>query len=194
MIILYTDFKSPAAYLALKPTLALIEEYSLDTKWLPYITKQEAIQAQQEIESKTETHFRVRAIARRDTHLRYAEVQGTQMNIPDVPGETDLALAALLLMNEDPVPFIESAFRAYWTEGADLNDEATVRGLLEASGYEPNQFDLAGARAKLPDHQLATEEAGVVDTPAYVIDGQIFIGREHLPWIRSLLGGDPATS
>ena len=188
MITLYTDFKSPAAYLALKPTLELISEFGLDTKWLPYNTKQEAIPAQKEAETKTETHIRVRAVARQNTHLRYADVQGIPMVFREIPGDTGLALTALLCVNEDPTTFIENAFRAYWTEGADLNDEMIVRELLKSSGYTPDQFNLPGAMEKLKDHQLATEEAGVVDTPAYVINGQIFIGREHLPWIRSLLG------
>ncbi len=187
MITLYTDFKSPAAYLALKPTLKLIDVFDLEAKWLPYNTKQESIPEQKKTETKSETHFRIRAIARRDTHLRYAGAQDLPMTFRESPGETDLALAALLSMNENPVAFIEKAFHAYWVDGADLNNEAVVESLLHGSGSKPEQQDIAAALNKLPDHQLATEEAGIGDTPAYVIDGQIFIGREHLPWIRSIL-------
>ena len=46
---------------------------------------------------------------------------------------------------------------------------------------------MAERLTELEAMQLTSEELGVVDTPAYVIDGQVFIGREHLPWVRELL-------
>lgn len=187
MITLYTDFKSPAAYLSLKPTLALIDQYGVDIRWLPYNTKQETLPVQSDTESKSETHFRIRATLRRDTHLRYAETQSSPMIFRDVPGETDSALAALLALDGDPLPFIQSAFNAYWAGEDDLNDGATVHRLLDETGCTLSTEALDDALEKLPAHQLAAEENGVVDAPAYVIDDQIFIGREHLPWIRSLI-------
>ncbi len=189
MITIYTDFKSPAAYLALKPTLALLKEFGVDCKWLPYTynAKQEIVPPQNPNETKTETHFRIRAKLRRETHLRYAGVQNTPMTFPNVPGSTDIALAALLAVERNPIPFVEAAFKSYWVDQADLNDAQTVLELMNAHGHAVSAEDLGEALEKLPAHQLAAEEAGIVDAPAYVIDDQIFIGREHLPWIRSIL-------
>ncbi len=187
MITLYTDFKSPAAYLALKPTLALIAEHEVAIRWLPYSTKQEAVPAEKTAETKTETHFRIRAKLRRDTHLRYAGVQGVPMNFRDTPGETDVALATLLALEGDALPFVETAFRAYWVEGADLNDTRTVRRFLEECNFTVSGEAVEASLEKLPAHQLAAEKRGIVDAPAYVVRDQIFIGREHLPWIRSIL-------
>lgn len=191
MITIYTDFKSPAAYLALKPTRTLLVEFGIDCKWLPYTynAKQEVVPSQKPNENKTETHFRVRAKLRRDTHLRYAGVQGVPMKFRDVPGKTEMSLAALLAIDSDALPFVEAAFAAYWVDQADLNDTETVLELLRANDHNVSAEDLSDAIEKLPAHQLAAEEAGIVDAPAYVIDDQIFVGREHLPWIRSILKG-----
>ena len=111
------------------------------------------------------------------------------MRFPTQPGSTDMALAGLLSAQTEPAAYAQRAFAAYWEDNRDLNDEALIRDLLAASGHDPESFDAAARLTELEAMQLASEELGVVDTPAYVIDGQVFIGREHLPWVRELLQG-----
>ena len=92
----YIDFKSPAAYLAFKPTLALAERKDLTLDWQPIRTRQQPVPAEAADEDRGTTHRRVRAQARRDTHLFYAQVQGVPMRFPTGAfPETDLALACL---------------------------------------------------------------------------------------------------
>jgi len=184
---IYIDFKSPSAYLAMKPTLALIERLNLNVQWLPFITAQSPIPAEKPEETRGESHRRVRAIARRDTHLRYAAVQNIPMNFRETPGETDLALGALLFAHPSPLPFIQRAFASYWDEGRDLNDAEAITALLEDTGYDAGKFGADKYIAKIETVQQEAEERGVVDTVAYLISDQIFIGREHLPWIEELL-------
>ena len=45
---------------------------------------------------------------------------------------------------------------------------------------------MSEAPAHLDLSQAKSEEAGIVGTPAYVIEEQIFVGREHLPWIEEI--------
>ena len=187
MIDLYIDFKSPASYLALKPTLALAEELGVDIDWRPYNTKQETVPTEKPNETKTETHIRIRAELRQKTHLHYATLQETPMTFREAPGKTDLALAALDALKGDPLPFIQSAFHAYWVDSADLNDMAVVKTLLGSTGAGVSDENLTIALESLAARQHHAEENGIVDAPAYVVDGHIFIGREHLPWIRSIL-------
>lgn len=189
MLRIYIDFKSPAAFLAMKPTLALQEKLGLTLEFLPFRTSQWAIPDEKNEETRGEAHRRVRALARRDTHLKYAALQGAPMTFRDEPGETDAALAALLHVQSSPDKFISAAFAAYWTGQADLNDPAVVRALMEAGGCDPSEFDLEKRLAELEAVQRDAEEVGIIDAPAYVIDGQIFIGREHLPWLEAALNG-----
>lgn len=189
MLNIYLDFKSPGAYLAMRPTLALLERLnqSANTKWLPYNTMQQRIPPKREDENKGERHRRVRALARQNTHLLYADIQGVPMSFSEIPGNTDLALAALLFVQEDPLRFIHAAFAAYWAQQRDLNNAQVVAELLQAQGYEADKFDAERALQNLKEHQSQTEEQGVVDAPAYVLHEQMFIGREHLPWVEELL-------
>jgi 2-hydroxychromene-2-carboxylate isomerase len=61
-----------------------------------------------------------------------------------------------------------------------------VRDLIAKTGSTVSA-DLASARGALAAAQDAAEEAGIVGAPAYVIADQIFVGREHLPWIEELV-------
>lgn len=187
MLKFYIDFKSPAAYLAMKPTLLLIEKYGLAVTWRPYKTVQHAVPPRRSTDQKPEIHRRVRAIARRDAHLLYAGVQGIPMTFPQPPGETDLALAALTLIDSSPTAYVQAAFTAYWADGVNLNDHAVVSRLLEQTGYDASLLTDLDVEAILAQAQETALADGVVDTPAYVIDEQVFIGREHLPWVEELI-------
>lgn len=187
MLRIYIDFKSPAALLAMKPTRALAQRLGQTFEFLPFRTSQPPVPGKKDEETKGETHRRVRALARRATHLKYAAIQDTEMKFPDEPGQCDLALAALLYAQPSPDKFIEAAFRAYWSEGQDLNHPDVIEKLLTTSGYDASGFEPEKYLEDLVKVHRKAEEIGIIDTPAYIIDGQIFIGREHLPWIKTLM-------
>ena len=185
MLTIYIDFKSAASYLALTPTLNMIEETGVQTRWLPFSSRPFSIPQEKPDETVGERHRRVRAIAQRDAHLHYAGVQGLDMRLTDRPAGSDAALAALAALEGDPVPIIRSAFKAYWSDQMDLDDRACVTQILNDCGHgEPDWDDAYASLDKIRDEAL---EQKLFETPTYMIDGQIFLGREHLPWIRSLL-------
>lgn len=178
---IFIDFKSPAAYLALQPTLALAERLQVKINWHPCLTRQSGVPEPEPHEDKGTTHRRVRAMQRRLTFLHYARVQKITMNFRDDPGSTDLALATLERLEGDRTPFVISAFEAYWTSDQDLNDPDVLQSLPCAPPAR-SEVDPALDQAfeRMQTH-------GVIDAPAYFIAGQLFIGREHLPWIERLI-------
>lgn len=186
MLDIYIDFKSPAAYLALAPTLALIDRLNVSVRWYPYRTTQQAVPPKLESETVGQRHRRVRAQARQATHLKYAALRGLDMQFPKTPGNCDLALSILLDVTADPRTFITAAFKAYWVDGVDLNDPAMMAALSVATSM-PKIDNLADASTRLDAAQNEAEARGIVEAPAYVIGEHLFIGREHLPWIEDLL-------
>tara|TARA_R100001244_G_scaffold86820_1_gene66239 strand:- start:15152 stop:15727 length:576 start_codon:yes stop_codon:yes gene_type:complete len=189
MLTVAIDFKSPASCLALEPTLELARQTGVQIDWLPYPVRPFSVPEERAAETVGERHRRVRAVARRDTHLHYAAVQGRPMHFAKTPAGSETALAVLAGMNGDPVPFLRAAFAAYWTEQADLDDEAVVTALL--SSLQMPLPDLASARIKLASDRARADEYGIFDSPSYVIADQLFVGREHLPWIASLIKAAP---
>ena len=183
---LYIDFKCPAAYLALKPTLALCEELGVPISWHGIRSYQRPLMQEKPNEEVGERHRRVRALARQKTHLLYAQVQDLPMQFRNPPTNSDMALAALSLLNDsgsDPLPFITAAFNAYWTGDADLNDAGVVASLPGAPTLETDD----DARTHFEAGLEQAEANGIFTSPTYVVNEQIFVGREHLPWIRKLL-------
>jgi 2-hydroxychromene-2-carboxylate isomerase len=181
MLDVYIDFKSPAAYLAFKPTLRLADQYGIDINWLAVRTKQTPIPMAQPVEDRGTTHRRVRAVARQEMHLHYARIQGITMNFPPMPGNTDFALAVLHALEGDRTEFVQAAFTSYWVDNKDLNNSKIANSL--AGSRQPaldvqNSLDAISAQV---------QDAGVIDAPAYVVQGELFIGREHLPWIETLI-------
>ena len=185
MLTIYIDFKSAASCLALKPVLELVEETGIETSWLPFSSRPFRIPDEKAEENVGERHRRVRAISQRDAHLHYAAVQGIELHFSHNPKGSEAALAALAVLDGNPIPFIRSAFKAYWADQKDLDDENTVTGLLQDCGLEPP--DWPDAVEALQSIREKAEEQKVFETPTFLIDGQIFLGREHMPWIRSLI-------
>ncbi len=184
MLKVYIDFKSAQAYLAMKPTLALADRLKLRIDWRPFRTVERDVPKLGMEETVGERHRRVRAASQRALAIKYAAHQGLGLTYPDVLGASDLALGALALFDGDRLPFIQAAFEAYWIDHLDLDSPETVTHLLANTGTKLN--DLSTARDALDKAQGAAEDAGIVGAPAYVIDEQTFVGREHLPWIEEI--------
>lgn len=185
MLTVYVDFKSPAAYLAIAPTLELAERLNLSIDWKPFRAIEREVPKLGKEETVGESHRRVRADSQRALAVKYAAHQGIALKFPPKPGSADLALGVLAGIEGDPLPFIRGAFNAYWEAHADLDDMAVVHALLIESGVR-FEGSLADARSVLEIAQDQAEEAGIVGVPAYVIEDQLFVGREHLPWIEEL--------
>lgn len=185
MLTVYIDFKSPAAYLAMQPTLSLADRLGLTVDWRPFRAIERDVPKIDGAETVGERHRRVRAASQRALAVKYAAHQGIDLRFPETPGSTDLALGAMLGIEGDETAFLQAAFAAYWTDHEVLDDEATVARILAETGTD-YRGHLSEAPAHLDLAQAKSEEAGIVGTPAYVIEEQIFVGREHLPWIEEI--------
>ncbi len=188
MLTCYIDFKSAAAYLALKPTLSLADRLGVEVEWRPFVTVERDVPKLGQQETVGESHRRVRAASQRALAIKYAAHQEIDLRFPPELGATDLALGVLAELPGDRLPFIRAGFEAYWTEHQNLNDPEVVAQMLHNGQANPG-FKPATARAALAVAQAAAEDAGIVGAPAYVIDGQIFVGRAHLPWIEEIALG-----
>ena len=188
MLVVFIDFKSAACLLAIDPIVGLADRYAVPIDWRAYSTSERDIPDSGADAAVIESHRLVREQSRRAVDELYANARGIELNHPPMPGSCDLALGALALIRSDRLPFIRAAFDAYWHGHADLNAAETVQSLIEQSGAECSS-DLAQAARAFEEAQTAAEAAGVVEAPAILVEGQLFIGRQHLPWVEELLKG-----
>jgi 2-hydroxychromene-2-carboxylate isomerase len=196
------DFKSPNAYLALGPTCALAEQLGVGVDWKPFLVSPwKNHNPASGASDRGARHRRFRADYSELDVMRYAASRG--LAIRGLHRQTDSSLAAigLLWTRRGPAPiaraYVQRVFERYWREELDIEDESALRALLAEIGAPVVAFD-AFARgegpAELERVQSEFVNAGVFEVPTYLLNGDIYVGRQHLPLIRALLSGGTGKS
>ncbi len=186
------DFKSPQAYLAIAPTCALTDELGISIDWRPLIvTPSKAVASGDERGAR---HRRIRADYLDHDIARYAADRGLAMGRLHRRQDSTLAAIGLLWAQRQSAAlaraYVEQVFKRYWGEQLDIEDERSIRALLAelkapVTGFEG--FASGDGRAELDRIQAELRDRGVFDVPTYILDDDIFFGRQHLPLLRSRL-------
>ena len=204
-LIAYFDIKSPYAYLAKDPTRALARELGIAIDWRPFTLDIPSYLGSAKLGNKGEVTEQKRSSeqwsgikyayfdCRRYANLRDMTVRGT-VKIWD----TRLVSVGMLWAKEqgDEVldRYLDSVYVPFWKRDLDVEDPAVVETCLRAAGASTDGFAdyVAGAGGKLHDDlQEAAFAAGIYGVPTYVVAGQRYFGREHLPRVRWHLLGEP---
>lgn len=189
------DFKSPQAYLAIGPTCALAGEFGITIDWQPLIvTPSKTAAAPPSGDDRGARHRRFRADYLDRDIARYAADRG--LAIGGLRRRTDSTLAAIgLLWAQRQGPslvraYVERVFEGYWQEALNIEDEGSIQALLTEIGAPVSGFEAfvkGDARTKLARIQSELRDMGVFEVPTYLLNDDTFLGRQHLPLIRSRL-------
>ena len=127
----------------------------------------------------------------------YAEAQGLVIEAPYRDGPSAAFETAWLWLRatapEALEAVLEEGFRRYWACELEADEPEAIDTLLAHCGLDAAAFHGWAARegtraAAEVARRLA--EAGVFQTPAYLLGDEVFIGRQHLPIIRWRLDGE----
>ncbi len=191
------DFAQPESYLALGPTLELARDLGLEIEWrgMTRPVAQPAVASSGESD-RGARHRQFRARYREMDLRRYAAVQGLDLGDLDRHHDSRLALGVLAQLRENApdvvTRYVERVFAGFWAGTLDIEDPRALDGVVASLGrgdlfahdvtsqVDPDRLQAEG---------IELRAAGVVGTPAYLVDGQVFLGRAHLPMIRWLVGG-----
>jgi 2-hydroxychromene-2-carboxylate isomerase len=203
-VALYTDYKSPYAYLAKDPAYALERDFGVKLDWLPYVLNIPDFLGSARLDDKgnvveeNRTPHQWRRIkysymdCRRQARKRGLTIRGTTKI-----WDTGLAACGMLWAKQQG----DTAFRTYhdrvferfWKRELDIEDIAVVTAMLSEAGADIGGFVAYAAEegpAEVNRIRLNAEAAGVFGTPTFVIDGELFWGGEHIPDIRDVLASD----
>lgn len=187
------DFASTASLLALKPTLALADDLGVAIEWRPFPTEApRGVPLPKAGETVAERHARVRAEYQATDFARYAKAQGLDVRRDAVGVDSRLASLACLEARGVGVAraFVEHVFREFWAGRLDIGEREALNAALADVGGKPMSEDSEDAlQAKHAEERASLSERGVHSVPAYLVADQLFLGRQHLPMIRWLLGG-----
>jgi len=204
-VMVYIDYKSPYAYLAKDPAYELARDFPVRLDWLPYrldipsfLGSARLDERGRVIEESRNAHQwrRVKYSymdCRRQARKRGLVIRGTQKI-----WDSSLALIGMLYakQQDDAVlrRYHDMTFERFWKRELDIEDPAVVTAVLAEAGADMTGLSayLAGAgHAELDRVCREAEEKGVFGVPSFIVDGEIFWGREHLPDIREILAAPP---
>jgi 2-hydroxychromene-2-carboxylate isomerase len=197
---LYSDYKSPYAYLAKDLAYDLERETGVLIDWLPYTLDIPAYLGS----AKVDTHGVVLEASRnahqwrrvkysymdcrREANQRGLTILGPRKIFDSSPANIGMLFAkrhGALRVYHDRV------FERFWKRELDIECAAALAGVLTECGVETGAFSrfLDGeGRRQLDDIQAEAEAAGVFGVPSFLLDdGDLYWGREHISRIREIL-------
>jgi 2-hydroxychromene-2-carboxylate isomerase len=191
------DVRYPLAYLALQPTIAFAESLGIDVDWLPLsVPALNPPTEPREDDDRGVRHrrYRARAIAREIDV--YAGAQGLMLRDYYRSGSAEAGnLGWLWVRQRHPErlqPYLVELFRAYWALELDVSSQEQIAALLDSLAAEGATFrDWSRDEGPAAAEELAEElrGRGLFQVPAYVVEDEVFYGRQHLPMIRWILTG-----
>lgn len=196
-LVVALDVRHPMSYLALAPTLEFAAHHDGCVDWLPVSVqglKPPSDPGENEDRGTRHRRFRAQAIRREiDT---YAGAQGLVMKEPYRTGAATGAHLAWLWVREsapEKLPdFMKDLFRGYWSLSLSIATTTEVAPTIEQLGLDAAAFQewTEGPGTRVANEiETQLREKGIFQSPAYLVEDELFFGRQHLPMIAWILGG-----
>lgn len=202
-LIVYMDYKSPYSFVAKDPTYAIEDQLGVDIDWRPltldipsYLGSAKLDRSGRVVESRrSPSQWTAVRYAYRDAR-RYAALAGYTLRGTTKIWDSSLAhIGMLWAKNQSPAilrAYTDRVYERFWKRELDIEDPQLIAGVLEQAGAHVAGFPawLENEGRTLHDRmQEAIFDAGIFGVPSYVVDGEVFFGREHLPRVRWMLTG-----
>ena len=188
----YYDFSSPFSYLAATQVERVCEGHAL--VWKPFVLGGlfKTIGAPV-VPLATFGPAKIR-MAMADLY-RWADHWGVEFEFAQqFPQKTITALRVALQASDAVIgPLSVDLFRQMWVQGHSLEDPATVAGVAERHGLDPEKV-IAGCqdpdvKARLRTNTEEAAARGVFGAPSFVVGDSVFWGQDRLDFVKKALGG-----
>jgi 2-hydroxychromene-2-carboxylate isomerase len=182
---MYSDFKSPFAYLAFEPGLALADRYDVTVSWKPFQLRIKD-KGQRSLYSEYKTRYSY-LDARRAAKKRGLVIR-SQLTVYD----TRIALIAGLFAQKHGqlLPFNLKVYAMFWKRELIPDDADRVAAMVADFGLPASEFRefLAGEGAA--EYERIQEEAAadhIFGVPIFVFENEPFWGHDRIPILEQRL-------
>ena len=199
----YIDLKSPYAYLAIDPTRAMAQAVGVSIDWRPFTLDIPSYLGSARLDRKGKVEKSQRS-SQQWTGVRYAYMDARRY--ANLTGKTvrgtikiwDSSLAGIAMLwarhqGADVLDrFLDAAYPPFWQRDLDIEDRAALEGVLSSIGADAAGFRSFAEGPGRAEHDALNEaafNAGVFGVPSYLVADEMWFGREHLPRVAWLLGG-----
>ena len=206
-LIVYIDVKSPYAFIAIRPTLALEAKLGLQFDWRPltldipsYLGSAKKSDTGKVTENKrSPKQWGAVKYAYRDAR-RYADRQGYRLYGTQKIWDSSIAnMAISWVVAKDRArlgAYLDQVYPPFWRRELDIEDPAVVAALIRDAGVDADGFiDYQAGDGRTAHDALQTQlhDSGIFGVPTYVfgVDAydEALFGREHLPYVEWHLTG-----
>jgi len=201
-LIVYIDIKSPYAFAAIRPTLALEQVLDMRFDWRPltldipsYLGSARKSKGRLVESSRSSGQWERVKYAYRDAR-RYVERQGMMLKGTEKIWDSSIANIGIFWATQTDRgrlgAYLEAVYPPFWRRELDIEDIAVVAACLDQAGIDATGFPAFAqgeGRARHDALQAQLHPNGIYGVPTYVFDGTILFGREHLPYVRWHLQG-----
>lgn len=185
-VIIYTDYKSPYAYVAKNPTLALAVEYPVELVWLPYTLKIEGYLGA--VDERSAHNWRKVKYGYMDAR-RAANRQGLTLMGPQRIYNGSLASIGMLFSQKHGFfdAYHDQTFSLFWRRELDIDSMDVMKEHIANLGGNPQDFEVYALAEGDEEHKRIVEQAealGVFGVPTFVFDDELFWGGDRIPLLR----------
>jgi 2-hydroxychromene-2-carboxylate isomerase len=182
---MYSDYKSPFAYLAFDPAFALEQRYNVRIRWIPF---QLRIKGKGERSIYSEYKARYSYLDAR----RWAQPRGLVIRGPLKVYDTRPALIGGLFADREGrlLDYSRKAYERFFRREFEADQPDAVAALIESLGLSPAAYRdyLAGEGARAYDR--AQEEAAadnIFGVPIFIFKKEPFWGHDRIPVLEEKL-------
>ena len=185
----YSDYKSPYAFVAVRPTLALAEEFDLELEWRPYTLR--IAEYLGSVDDRGPHAWRRVRYSYMDAR-RYANKQGLTLKGPKRIYDGYHANAGMLFAQANGffAKYHWTVFERFWRHELDIDVPDEVAAVVAECGGDAEAFKAYAegpGRAEMTAVIDEAEAMGVFGVPMYVLDDELFWGGDRLDLLRERL-------
>ena len=178
----YTDYKSPYAFVANRALFELEEKEGVALEWLPYTLR--IAEFMGTVEERTPHFWRKVRYLYMDAR-RYANAQGLTIKGPRRIYDAFYSSAGMLFAQRHGIfrPYHDTVFRRFWNHELELDELSEISGVIAALGGSVRDFEAYVHGAARDEHDGIIDEAekiGVFGVPTMVFNGELFWGGDRI--------------
>ena len=182
LVRIYTDYKSPYAFVANAALFALEEKEGVALEWLPYTLR--IAEFMGTVEERTPHFWRKVHYIYMDAR-RFANAQDLELKGPKRIYDAFYSSAGMLYAQRHGIfrPYHEMVFKRFWSHQLELDDLSEISAIIASLGGSAADFEayVEGPARGEHDRIIAEAEAlGVFGVPTMVFNGELFWGGDRI--------------
>jgi 2-hydroxychromene-2-carboxylate isomerase len=179
---IYTDYKSPYAYVANKPLFDLEKSHDVELEWLPYTLR--IAEYLGSVQDRSPHYWRKVKYAYMDAR-RYANEQNLILKGPKRIYDANLASAGMLFAQRNGFfrAYHDTVFEMFWTHQLDLDVLEQMKDVITKLGGSADAFEayaIGTGRTEIDAITAEAESLGVFGVPSMLLDGELFWGGDRI--------------